>query len=398
MPPYGMHTLTSPIEGLPLFRQHTISPTPSDPPAMPGQGVQTGGGGGSIPCKACGVLFTPKGRDWQSRFRKYCSSACRRDAVSVLYRNKEKVCRFCGKAFKGPASRKYCSDACFSEMRARKGRWHKCKTCGSLYQRVKGRESVYCSDKCIPARRSVNCAFCGGPVPKGRGVYSHTTSYCSVECKKAAYRRRREIRLQEARNLERAQVASMLRLWRNTRSLEAVEQQYQLKPGYAATYLHSKSKAYRRRAKLRKTMSRWYETESGRNARSSVFREECQFRGYVADVFRRSFGRVDVEKIIPGTRRRIDLFVEHAGLRFGVELKNGNRTARLDQTLGQALIKCAALGAGIIPVCAVPDDVRPDKVFLHGCSAYGAIAGKISEVVVRMHEVCLTQHPPPKVL
>ena len=45
-----------------------------------------------------------------------------------------------------------------------------------------------------------------------------------------------------------------------------------------------------------------------------------------------------------------------------------------------------------IPVCAVPDDIRMDKVFLNGCKATKVIAGTISQVAHEMLQV-VAGHP-----
>ncbi len=144
---------------------------------------------------------------------------------------------------------------------------------------------------------------------------------------------------------------------------------------------------YRRRTEARLAASTWNKEEAARNAVSSEFRKESDFRAHAAKAMRGVFHTVKEEVPVWGVRRRIDIVVEQGLWRFGVELKNGNRTARLDQTLGQAIVKCHAMG-GMQPVCCVPDDVQPDKVFVDGCRSVGAIAGTLTECIKAMQESC----------
>ena len=179
-------------------------------------------------------------------------------------------------------------------------------------------------------------------------------------------------------------LAKALRMWRKGAGIEAIADAIGVKRQSICGFM-LQSRAYRRNVKRRRNASKWHEIEGERNARSKMFRVEAIFREHAAKAFEDHGFTVRQEVVIPGTRRRIDLVVESGIFRFGVELKNGNRTARLDQTLGQAIVKCNALG-GIIPVCAVPDDVMCDKVFLSGCLSIGAIAGTVTQC---LSEICV---------
>jgi transposase len=147
------------------------------------------------------------------------------------------------------------------------------------------------------------------------------------------------------------------------------------------------SRHYRAITQKRKKQSTYNKNEILNKARSKMFRLESEFRDYAASEMAKVFDFVQTEVGIPKTKRRIDVVVTHGLWRFGIELKNGNRTARLDQALGQAIIKCHALG-GLIPVCCIPDDIVADKVFIDGCKHAGVIAGRLCECINEIKIKC----------
>ena len=65
-------------------------------------------------CPCCGEEFeTKKSENGNSRnAQKYCSPQCRKKYASRAYELKDCTCRWCGKDFKAPKRRKYCSDEC----------------------------------------------------------------------------------------------------------------------------------------------------------------------------------------------------------------------------------------------------------------------------------------------
>ncbi len=215
--------------------------------------------------------------------------------------------------------------------------------------------------------------------------------YCSKICKASAAIDRAHKKAAERKAEKRATLARAARMWRAGAVLDEVAAVLGWAPGSASGHM-LQSRGYRRRTKKRKAGSRWYSGEAERNARSKQFRLETEFSLHAAEKLSEVFDDVRREVCIPGTRRKIDVVVTHGLWRFGVELKNGNRTARLDQTLGQAIIKCNALGR-LTPVCCVPDDVTPDHVFLAGCRSVGAIAGTLKECIESMAASCGRTRP-----
>jgi hypothetical protein len=210
--------------------------------------------------------------------------------------------------------------------------------------------------------------------------------YCSPACKVSALRARNKEKAHIARRKKRKLLADALRMWKRGASTEQIAVACGRKTENVSGFL-LESKAYRKKTETRKSLSKWHEGEAARNHHSNTFRLESDFLKHAAQTFAQQFESVKKERKISGTRRKIDMEVSSGLWRFGVELKNGNRTARLDQTLGQAIVKCNALG-GIIPVCCVPDDVRMDRVFLEGCASVGAIAGTLSDCINQMKMVC----------
>jgi len=253
-------------------------------------------------------------------------------------------------AFVSISGRKYCSTECVvaADARRRKEKSTKAKPCKWCGKEVVGKGKVYCSKECLSAK-----------IAAGRKNWQ-------------------EVRRKNSRN----RLAKALRMWRHKQSKDAIAEAVGVSLSVVNTLLW-RSAAYRRLAAKRKARSTWHETEITHNARSKEFRAESHFRSHAVALFESRMFNVREEVWIPGTKRRIDLIVESGLFRFGVELKNGNRTARLDQTLGQAIVKCHAFG-GLIPVCAVPDDVKCDKVFLAGCASVGAIAGTVTDCLKAM--------------
>jgi len=192
----------------------------------------------------------------------------------------------------------------------------------------------------------------------------------------------RRYRTQTKRN----EVAAALRMIKCGASVVDVERAVGWRCNTGPSLLREYSKQYRKKTQATLMHSTWHADEAAKNHRSQTFRKEEDFREHAAAEMAKVFDVVEQEVGIHKTRRRIDIVVSHGLFRFGVELKNGNRTARLDQTLGQALIKCASLD--ILPVCAIPDDVHPDEMWLYGCDKYGVIAGRLSGVIREMCAKC----------
>ena len=345
-------------------------------------------------CLECGTPFIAR----HDGIRKWCSKECqvqytvkRRLAGNFGHREQRKIeCAQCHKVFSvpiGKGDRKYCSRACVAESKHLTAKRRKCKTCGNLFIPSVHGSVTYCSEDCKP-KQPTACAFCGGDMPEQRSF--KIDKYCSVTCKKDALRQRtnkkRAGKTIERRAKNRKQVAGALCMYRSGTVLMDIEDAIGWKQGTASGILARYSRIYRKMTGKKKSQSRWHQKEVRYNARSSMFRKESDFRKYAAMIMARIFTDVNQEVGIPGTRRRIDLVVSDGLFRFGIELKNGNRTARLDQTLGQALIKCAALN--LIPVCIVPDDVQPDKVFLHGCARYSVLSGTLTNVIDQMRLTC----------
>lgn len=326
-------------------------------------------------CEICGNKFLTV-KNSQGRPRKYCSDECRR-------LGKPRTCSECGKMYRGEG-KKYCSRECTAAAKHAKGKPRSCRACGKSFIPVRGAVSVYCSEACKPKQPEA-CAHCGGPMPPFPGGHRPMV-YCGTVCKHASLRDRAREKSKTRKCQKRDALAIGLRMWRHGECTDAIAKACGWCAGSVSGRL-LESKAYKRITMSRKSTSKWYENESNRNARSKSFRLESHFRDHAQKEFASVFDDVRVEVVIPGTRRKIDVLVCDGLFRYGVELKNGNRTARLDQTLGQAIVKCHALG-GLSPVCVVPDDVKCDKVFLKGCASVGVIAGTLSECLTQMRVRC----------
>lgn len=349
-------------------------------------------------CLYCGKEFFTR-----ERRKKYCSGVCRDQRFRIAQKKYDKnnpaesTCETCGIVFAHSAKspRKHCTPECrqiaFKAKQAERAKPRKCKTCGTLFKASNMWTShSFCSDACRP-KQPAACPWCNGPMPEQRGL--KVDKYCSHDCKRESLAERNRIKAKEKaeqnEKQRRADLCSALLLWRNGASLQTIEESLGWKNGTGSGKM-LKSSIYRKLTNKRKFGSSWHEAECDFNARSKQFRLESDFRNHAVGILSERFEYVKPEVSIPGTRRKIDIVVKHGLHSFGIELKNGNRTARLDQTLGQALVKCAALN--LIPVCAVPDDIRMDKVFLNGCKRTNAIAGTISQVVTQMMQT-VAAHP-----
>lgn len=330
-------------------------------------------------CKTCGKPFEYDRIHGKGRPKEYCSREC--------YPKKEKICQSCGCVFLGHHVSKYCSKKCYGKVRHKQARLRVCTTCNKEFiPEIKG-SHAYCSYKCTP-KTEKNCLWCG------REMMLDTTSrakkYCSAGCKqlacaKIARQKQKAKRIEKQKN-ERKQLAQALRLWKRGTSIYEIEKTINIPEGSGSGFL-LKSKGYRNKTKKRKDKSTWHSKEVAVNARSGMFRLEHEFRDWAALEASKHFDKVDVEVSIPNSRRKIDMVVSHGLWTFGIELKNENRTARLDQTLGQAIIKCFSLG-NLIPVCCVPDDLQIDDVFKKGCMHAGVMAGTFTSCINQMFVKC----------
>lgn len=334
-------------------------------------------------CKLCGVVFQD---DTLSKIKLYCSPECSKVAVKARKRTppSNKACEVCGKMYYGAKGSRYCSRDCTASAKHSKAKPRTCKTCGKVFIPERAGSVAFCSDECKP-KQPEKCAHCGGPMPP-LPTGTRPMVYCGAICKHAAMLARAKENIEKQKAENRKRLAKGLRMWRNGATTQEITTELGIKEPSFSSFMRG-SKGYRRKTSERIKKSRWHETETTRNARSKAFRIESEFRRYAAGLFERNGFHVREEVPIPGTRRRIDLIVQDGVFRFGIELKNGNRTARLDQTLGQAIVKCNAFG-GLIPVCAVPDDVRCDKVFLAGCASVNAIAGTATECLNQIRIRC----------
>lgn len=334
-------------------------------------------------CELCGSWFQDESHNYR---RKYCSSKCSvmaQRAKQKSYTPKTRVCKQCGCEYQH-GGKVYCSHKCAGEAKHAKAKQRKCKTCGVIFLPKRAGSRSFCSESCKPKQPEL-CAYCGGPMPM---IYGSTRPmvYCNSVCKTAARQARWKSRSEIKLRARRSKLAGMLQMWRSGKSTEDIALYFKCKEGYVLSALHS-IKSYRNRSRKRKTNSTWYDSERLRNARSGQFRLETDFLKHAKQKFSEVFSNVKHEVSIPKSKRKIDLVIDEGLFRFGVELKNGNRTARLDQTLGQAIVKCVALG-GLTPVCVVPDDVRPDDVFLNGCASIGAVAGTLTQVIEKLRARC----------
>jgi len=339
-------------------------------------------------CAVCGTEFEYE-RQSRGRKRKCCSPLC-------YGKTHEVTCKQCGKVFRSAGRSKFCGMVCSARFKHSKGKPRTCKICKKVFVPERGGSYAFCSEQCKP-KQPDQCAYCHGPMPPLADGQTRPMVYCAPVCKYAALKDRQRVKANTERQRKRDRLAKALRLWRVGHSLDHVAVACGYKRSAVSSHL-LKSKAYARRTKQRKAVSKWHDAEATRNARSQEFRIEADFRQHAASVLSGQFQSVTQEVSIPGTRRKIDIVVSDGLFRFGLEIKNGNRTARLDQTLGQALVKCAVLQ--MIPCCVVPDDIVPDKVFMHGCKTYGAIAGTLTQVIQQMRATCsmTTTHTPQKVL
>lgn len=318
------------------------------------------------PCAQCGNMFMP------SRYRRtLCSDDClaktkqERDVFKREHRENTPiavcVCIVCGREYKAKVAQssrnKYCSKAC--KDKANRQTAHVCERCGAEYMGTKA--SRYCGKECALAAN--------------REKASAATKAKHAESKAAKEKARAEFR---------KALCLGLRMWRAGKPGEDIA----AATGYKSVsgFLRN-SKPYRRISKRRRTESAWHKSEVESNAKSRTFKTETHFREHAAKELEKHFPCVMQEVRIPGSRRKIDLVVKDGLFRFGIELKNGNRTARMDQALGQAMIKCTFLG-GFVPVVVVPDDVQIDALFLKASVRLGVIAGTLSQVIQQISLKC----------
>jgi len=330
------------------------------------------------PCAQCGNMFMP------SRYRKtLCSDECiektKEERSEFIRENRENkpisvcVCVICGNEYKSKvaqsAHNKYCSKRC-RNLGLRRTH-HVCANCGVEYFGLKN--SKYCGQKCASTVNSAKAAAVT--------TAKHAESKAAKAQKKADFRNA---------------LCLGLRMWRAGMSSEDIS----TATGYkSVSGFLRRSKPYQRITKKRMEASAWKAKEIKYNAKSSLFKSEEQFREYAARELDKHFPCVMQEVQIPGSRRKIDLVAGDGLFRFGIELKNGNRTARMDQALGQAMIKCTFLG-GLVPVVAVPDDIQIDGLFLKASVKLGVIAGTLSQVIQQISIKCCASktYSPTKVL
>ena len=323
-------------------------------------------------CKKCGKEFFYYRSKSKGRTREYCSDECRK----VF-----KKCVQCGFEYEGNHRSKYCCKKCAGKAKHENRRVIICKGCGKYFKPKIGSMSSFCSDNCKPKQKS--CAYCGKHIQKENGQ-TYVKVYCSPVCRAKAIKNRAKERAKENQIKKRQSIAKALRMWRKGQSFDLISEV----TGYRSiSGLLNQSKAYRRISQKRMKESEWRRKETKLNAKSSMFKKEEDFRKYAAKELKKHFPCVMQEVSIPESRRKIDLVVEDGLFRFGIELKNGNRTAGMDQALGQALLKCSFLG-GLSPVVAVPDDIEIDDIFLTGCKKLGVIAGTLSQVIQQISIKC----------
>jgi hypothetical protein len=206
-----------------------------------------------------------------------------------------------------------------------------------------------------------------------------------IERKRDVKRQSKEIERQQTEAKKRARLCLALRMWRAGKTESEIAEAVGYK---SAMHILRTSKQYRMKTSKRLARSKHKQAERARNARSKTFATETAFRQYATQEMAKLFPRVRQEVHVgSGVGRRIDMVVESGLFRFGIELKVGNRTARMDQALGQALLKCASLG-GLAPVVAVPDDVPLDNLFLSACKRFGVMAGTLTSVMCEMAKSC----------
>jgi len=330
-------------------------------------------------CENCGTIFIAQG--YGSGLRKFCSKQCaamhtermkQEAALARASKVKTAICATCGKEFNlgyYDTRGKYCSKQC--QRTAAKQTKGICEHCGIEFMGLK--KAKYCSQKCS----------------------STVNGLKALEATREKREKTKAAKEQKEADFRKA-LCLGLRMWRAGRTSEDIS----TATGYKSVsgFLRN-SKPYQRITKKRMEASAWKAKEIEYNAKSSLFKSEEQFREYAAKELDKHFPCVMQEVQIPGSRRKIDLVVEDGLFRFGIELKNGNRTARMDQALGQAMIKCTFLG-GLVPVVAVPDDIQIDALFLKASVKLGVIAGTLSQVIQQISIKCCASktYSPAKVL
>jgi transposase len=328
-------------------------------------------------CKKCGNNFEYEHIHQKGRIKKYCSLECMATAHAS-------ICAQCGASYQGTKASRFCSKKCAGASKHDATKAKKCVTCLREYKPKKGDSQKYCKE-CRPVSLS-NCLWCRCEIKSNN---NRPQKYCCIGCKQMAARKRSVDRNAMIRQQTRRTTAKAVRLWRQGLSKKEIAAAIGRKESAVTGWLHN-SKGYRRISKARLEKSKWQEKERLNKSSSALFVYEHEFRDYAAVEMKKLFNRVETEVNIPNSLRRIDIVITDGLWRFGLEMKNGNRTARMDQTLGQAIVKCHALG-GLIPVCCYPDDIVADKVFLSGCRSVGVIAGTMTDCINEMLAKCCKQ-------
>jgi len=376
-----------------------------------------------VPCKRCGQPF----RTHKPRVAKYCSVECRdawfREKSAekrrsrlrtcpdcgldrVKYRQRrckecedarrKATCNHCGREYmqQNPhRPQKYCSDECrVAERRARAPKY-KCKSCGREFIKHGG-SRILCRDCDVKRRLPMTqlCGYCGREFTRSDGM---TRQYCGPICKDAASNQRQREKRKKAKSKRRNEAAHCLKALRRGESIKDIA----ITLGRSETNVLQRlaiSKRYRAASKNRRRDSKWKKVEVRDAWRSSEYPHEDSFTLYLRGEWAERFDCVQPEAAVEaqpasGRGRRLDFLIEHNGLRFGVEAKVTRRTSRLDQCLGQAILKSHLVGA--IPVCVVPDDINPDQAWIDACSAHAVIAGKAADVTRDMLKKCAILGP-----
>jgi hypothetical protein len=361
-------------------------------------------------CIVCGNAIdrskTPRAR--------ICSTACRakRHYYKTIEPTVDYVCVLCNKKFTVARKRgqwkKFCSLACRDKAKERAKEEKKlayavsiettgrCAVCGNQFTKSRHQQRrKYCSQSCRTKSykiHDINCTVCGR-IFKGL----KTSKCCSEECTeqavaaasaKAAKVNRERGRVSRERKAKKKQerrdrIAKALRMHRRGMTKDEIAITIGVDVSSVDGFL-LQSRQYKKISQKRLKKSRYYDTEVGQNKRSALFRNEKQFSDYAERCFSGVFDVVEREVVLPGTRRRIDLVVRAGVFVFGVELKATSRTSRIDQLIGQCLVKCNRLQ--MTPVCAIPDDLSIDSVALEACKKYGVIVGTLRDVIQKMKE------------
>ena len=320
----------------------------------------------------------------------------------------ERACAQCGKMFMPSIARKtLCSMECVAKTKEQRVAFERqnkeckplavcvCVQCGETYQSKlpNGINNRYCSKACArkaAKRTALVCQECGAEFMGLKGAITCSPTCKAIRGAKAAAVVNTRKRI-ESESVKRRQESDFrkalclgLRMWRSGKSESEIAEAtgYKSVSGFLC-----RSKQYKRISRKRMEQSKWRASEIECNAKSATFKKEEHFREYAAKELEKHFPCVMQEVQIPGSRRKIDLIVEDGLFRFGIELKNGNRTARMDQALGQAMVKCTFLG-GLAPVVAVPDDIQIDAMFLKASAKLGVIAGTLSQVIQQISLKC----------